>query len=189
MRSHLTDPVHGWSPPSHRDARAPDTSANGLLAEPSSTSALGPPPGQVLADVPIVLGPLAPLAARELVAAVLVEVMPPALIERARLVVSELVTSSLLHSGAQRGGHVVVTLRAWAGRCRIDVQDPSHAGLIPARAPDPVDPGGMGLKVVASVSECWGVVRDGRGPRRTWAQLCCVDGLPDAEGGATRCTT
>jgi hypothetical protein len=34
----------------------------------------------------------------------------------------------------------------------------------------------MGLNLVAAVSECWGVLRDGDGLNRVWAQLVDADG-------------
>jgi anti-sigma regulatory factor (Ser/Thr protein kinase) len=131
---------------------------------------------QLLLDVPIAVSPQAPRAAREVVAAALVEWMPAAIVERARLVVSELVTNSLLHSGAPAGEHVTVRLRALAPRCRIEVEDSGRGGAIAPRAPDPVLGGGMGLHLVAALSESWGVIRDGDGPSRVWAQLLDADG-------------
>jgi serine/threonine-protein kinase RsbW len=136
-----------------------------------------PPPcdDPLLLDVPIALGAQAPRAARDVVAGVLAEWMPAALVERAQLVVSELVTNSLLHSGAGPGQHVTLTLRAWDRRCRVEVEDPGHEGAIAPRSPDLLNGGGMGLNLVAAVSECWGVIRDDGGSNRVWAQLVDAD--------------
>jgi anti-sigma regulatory factor (Ser/Thr protein kinase) len=149
MRFDLPDPVHGRPPPSD---------------------------DPLLLDVPIALGAQAPRAARAVVAGVLVEWMPAAVVERAQLVVSELITNSLLHSGAGHGEHATLTLRAWERRCRIEVEDAGRGGAIAPRSPDLLNGGGMGLNLVAAVSECWGVIREGDGPNRVWAQLVDADG-------------
>jgi anti-sigma regulatory factor (Ser/Thr protein kinase) len=149
MRFDLPNPVHGRPPP---------------CSDP------------VLLDVPIVLGVQAPRAARDVVAGVLLEWLPTAVVERAQLVVSEMITNSLQHSGAAPGERVTLTLRAWEGRCRIEVDDPGRSGVIAPRAPDLRNGGGMGLNLVAAMSESWGVVRDGDGRNRVWAQLVDADG-------------
>jgi serine/threonine-protein kinase RsbW len=160
MRFDLPDPVHGRPPP----CRDP-----------------------VLLDVPITLGAQAPRAARDVVAGVLVEWMPAEIVERAQLVVSELVTNSLLHSGAGPGEKVTLTVRAWKRRCRIEVEDPGRRGVVAPRSADLLNGGGMGLNLVAAVSECWGVIRDAGGPNCVWAQLVDADGAgltETDEGGA-----
>jgi anti-sigma regulatory factor (Ser/Thr protein kinase) len=149
MRLDLPDPVPGRPPPSEDHA---------------------------LLDVPIAVSTQAPRAAREVVGAALVEWMPAAIVERAQLVVSELVTNSVLHSGAAAGEDVTVRLRALAPRCRIEVEDPGRGGAIAPRTPDPLRGGGMGLHLVAAISECWGVIRNDDGPSRVWAQLLDADG-------------
>lgn len=136
-----------------------------------------PPPSQdqVLLDVPIAVSTQAPRAAREVVAAALLERISAAIVERAQLVVSELVTNSLLHSGAADGEDVRVRLRALRPGFQIEVEDPGREGAIAPRPPDPLRGGGMGLHVVAAISECWGVIRDDDGPSRVWAQLLDAD--------------
>jgi serine/threonine-protein kinase RsbW len=126
-------------------------------------------------DAPIALGVQAPRAARRIVGRLLCELLPPALVERAQLVVSELVTNSLRHSGAADGEHVVLRVRVWRGGVRLEVEDPGCDTRIAPRAPDLRKGGGMGLHLVDSLSQAWGVVLDPDGPTRVWAQLPPAD--------------
>jgi anti-sigma regulatory factor (Ser/Thr protein kinase) len=81
------------------------------------------------------------------------------------LVVSELVTNALVHA---RSG-ATVTLRARAGRVRVEVTD-HGAGSPEPRSPAPETVGGRGLLLVAAVAETWGIdpADDGK---VVWAEL------------------
>ncbi len=94
-------------------------------------------------------------------------------LSNAQLLLSELVTNSVRHSGIPAGAELVVRLRVWDDGCRIEVEDPGHGGAIAPRSRDPVEPGGMGLNMVQSLSERWGLARAAGGPTRVWAQLNC----------------
>jgi anti-sigma regulatory factor (Ser/Thr protein kinase) len=98
--------------------------------------------------------------------------VPASVLEDAQLVVSELVTNSVCHSGASAGAVVVVRVELTATTVRLEVQDPGRAGAIAPRTPD-VN-GGFGLNLVERLSECWGLERAAAGGTRVWAQLACA---------------
>lgn len=90
------------------------------------------------------------------------------LLERARMVVTELVTNSVRHarlSPAQR-----IALRVWAQRelLRVEVIDDGN-GFDPAAARTGLEhhPGGWGLMIVAQLTDRWGV--DVSPSTRVWA--------------------
>lgn len=118
-------------------------------------------------------GPQAPATARRVITAALAERVSEPVLANARLVISELVTNSVRHSGMPAGDEVVVRLRMWRDHCRFEVEDAGHDGVIAPRAPDPDKARGMGLNLVQSLSERWGLVRAAEGPTRVWAQLQC----------------
>jgi serine/threonine-protein kinase RsbW len=134
--------------------------------------------GTELAEVPIPVALSAPAVARGLVARCLDGRVPTLVLENAQLLVSELVTNSVRHSGAGEGDDVVVRVHVWRDMCRLEVEDPGGDGVIAPRPPGPVDGSGMGLNLVQMLSERWGVVRAAGGPTRVWAQLRC--GAPAA---------
>ena len=129
-----------------------------------------------LVEQAIEAGPNAPATARRVVTTALAERVPEPVLANARLVASELVTNSVRHSGIRAGDDVVVRLRMWKDRCRFEVEDPGRDGTIAAQSPDPVKGSGMGLNLVQSLSERWGLVRAADGPTRVWAQLRCSTG-------------
>jgi anti-sigma regulatory factor (Ser/Thr protein kinase) len=124
----------------------------------------------VVAEIPLDAG--APHAARSVVGRCLADLVPPSVVENARLLVSELVTNSLLHSRASDGtALVLVRVSLWADRCRLEVEDPGCDAVVARRPPDLHGGGGVGLNLVQTLSETWGVIRaDGRSTR-VWAQL------------------
>jgi two-component sensor histidine kinase len=145
------------------------------------------PPGALSLDVPIALGAVAPRTARKTVADALTGRVSSAMVQRAKLVVSELVTNSLVHSGAGEGAEVTVTLRSGAHGCRIEVQDPGRQdGVIAPRLPDRVNGGGMGLIVVDAMCAQRGVLRDEDGSSRVWAELIDDDLADHDECGRSR---
>jgi anti-sigma regulatory factor (Ser/Thr protein kinase) len=86
----------------------------------------------------------------------------PALLKDLRLMVSELVTNSIRHTGLNRPD--AVELRAWLyeNRFRIEVSD-AGAGFVPVATPGRGDEiGGWGLFIVESLSDRWGAERRGR---------------------------
>jgi anti-sigma regulatory factor (Ser/Thr protein kinase) len=120
----------------------------------------------------------APAGARSAVTGFLDDRVPAAVLDSARLVVSELVTNSVRHCGVC-DGVVVVGIELTATMVRLEVADPGRAGVIRPRRPDRVGGGGFGLHLVQSLSERWGLER-ASGGTRVWAQLLRI---PQASGG------
>jgi anti-sigma regulatory factor (Ser/Thr protein kinase) len=134
-----------------------------------------------LVELAIAAGPHAPAIARRAISAALAERVAAPALANAQLLASELVTNSVRHSGMPAGDELVVRLRIWNDRCRVEVEDPGRDGVIAPQSPDPIEAGGMGLNVVQTLSERWGLVRAVDGPTRVWAQVkCCADPAPTA---------
>lgn len=84
--------------------------------------------------------------------------VPAAVIESARLLVSELVTNSLLHGIAEGEGWIDVLIERKARCLRIEVADPASAGRRPVlRNVDPTSTSGWGLQLVDRLASNWGV--------------------------------
>jgi anti-sigma regulatory factor (Ser/Thr protein kinase) len=122
-------------------------------------------------EVRLALDVQAPGAARSVVADCVGERVPVAMVDDAQLLVSELVTNSLRHSGASAGDGVVVRVELTRSMLRIEVEDPGSGGVIGPRAADAEVGGGFGLNLVQALSELWGVERVAVGGTRVWAQL------------------
>jgi anti-sigma regulatory factor (Ser/Thr protein kinase) len=122
-------------------------------------------------EVRLELDAQAPAAARSLVADCLGQGVAESEVDDARLLVTELVTNSLRHSGASAGDHVVVRVELKPGLLRIEVEDSGRGGMIAPRAADMESTGGFGLNLVQALSERWGVERVAIGGTRVWAQL------------------
>ena len=118
----------------------------------------------------------APAAARAGVRGRLRDCISASVLETAELLVSELVTNSVRHSAVAPGDGVVVVVRVLLEKtvCRLEVEDPGRAGVVAPRPPDLQSGGGMGLNLVQSLSERWGVERVAKGGTRVWAQLALV---------------
>jgi serine/threonine-protein kinase RsbW len=156
------------------ELRAETARLSGFRRLPSRTERAG---DAGLAEVAIPLGIQAPGVARSVVAGCLAERVASPVLENAQLLVSELVTNSVRHSGAPEGDDVIVRVNLWRDMCRLEVEDHGRDGLIAPRPPDRFEGSGMGLNLVQMLSERWGVVRDGEGPTRVWAQLSCAAAL------------
>jgi anti-sigma regulatory factor (Ser/Thr protein kinase) len=113
----------------------------------------------------------APAAARAAVVGALREEVPAAVVADAQLLVSELVTNSLLHSGASPGVAVVLEVHRSSTGIRLDVEDTGRGGAVVARAPDLGGGGGFGLNLVHTLSERWGVEYAPASGTRVWVQL------------------
>ena len=150
--------------------RAEGTELRGRLQKPSQREARS---NDDLVEVALARSPGAPSVAREIVVRSLAARVAPRVLDNAQLVMSELVTNSVRHSAAPDGDELVVRIRVWQDRCRLEVEDSGHEGAIAARSPDLVHGHGMGLNLVQTVSERWGLVRAADGPTRVWAQMEC----------------
>ena len=113
----------------------------------------------------------APGAARVVVADCLGDRVAASVFRDAQLLVSELVTNSVRHSGVPAGSEVIVSVDLTPGMVRLDVEDPGHAGTVALRVPEAGSGGGYGLNLVQALSERWGMERVAEGGTRVWAQL------------------
>jgi anti-sigma regulatory factor (Ser/Thr protein kinase) len=86
----------------------------------------------------------------------------------ADLLVSELVTNSVVHAGAD---HVDLHAAADPERIRIEVSDPGPGfeGRGALREPSRTGEGGYGLHIVDMLAHRWGVERDR--PARVWLEI------------------
>jgi anti-sigma regulatory factor (Ser/Thr protein kinase) len=83
------------------------------------------------------------------------------------LIASELVTNAILH-GAEP---VELTLRCQDGEVTIEVADGDpRTDNVRLRALDQTDPGGRGLRVVASLADRWGT-RPSQSGKTVWATM------------------
>ncbi|MDQ6607357.1 MAG: ATP-binding protein [Actinomycetota bacterium] len=91
---------------------------------------------------------------------------PLDVLEAVKLMVSELATNSIRHAET---GFQLTICRA-QGAIRVEVTD--HAGGTPVmRSPGPEDPSGRGLRIVAMLSEAWGVDRAAAVGKTVWFTL------------------
>jgi serine/threonine-protein kinase RsbW len=128
-----------------------------------------PDPRRLEARVPMDV--CAPAASRVLVGDWLSGRVSPLTVERAQLVVSELVGNSLRHAGAAADRVVVVRVALEGALCRLEVEDAGCDGEIAPRAPDLKGGGGLGLNIVHKLSERWGIERAAGKGTRVWAYL------------------
>jgi serine/threonine-protein kinase RsbW len=124
-----------------------------------------------LTEVRLRLDANAPAAARAIVASRLRGRWPASVLDRAKLLTSELVTNSVLHSHVPSEASMVFRLDLSQGAIRIEAEDPGHRGAVTPRALDLDGGGGFGLNLVQQLSERWGVERVTAGGTRVWAQI------------------
>jgi anti-sigma regulatory factor (Ser/Thr protein kinase) len=122
-------------------------------------------------EVRLALDAHAPGAARSVVADCLGERVPSSVYQDAQLLVSELVTNSVRHSGMPAGTELTVSVDLTPGMVRLVVEDGGRSGTIAPRRPDANNGGGFGLNLVQTLSERWGMERVAQGGTRVWAQL------------------
>jgi serine/threonine-protein kinase RsbW len=130
----------------------------------------GPVEGGEVLEVRLPVDHRAPGAAR-LLLEVLRGRISPTVLEDAQLVVSELVTNSVRHSGASGEADIVVRVQLSGMSVRLEVADPGSAGVVGPVVPDWQRGGGFGLNLVCAVSELWGLERLAAGGTRVWAQI------------------
>jgi anti-sigma regulatory factor (Ser/Thr protein kinase) len=126
----------------------------------------------------------APGAARIVVAQVLGERVCAVVLEQARLVISELVTNCVRHSGGSADAGVVVRVRPTDGEFWLEVEDRGAGGASLRDAGEPLRNGGFGLPIVNTLSEQWGIQRSANGGTRAWAKLS--DAAPSAGADSGR---
>ena len=89
------------------------------------------------------------------------------LLRDVKLIVSELVTNSVRHSGSTDP----IVMRAWVRECglKVEVADGGFGFEPRASRQDDVEEGGRGLLILESLAERWGVTRDAR--TRVWFEV------------------
>lgn len=93
--------------------------------------------------------------------------------DEALLVVSELATNAVLHSGCSAEDEFELRAERRDAAVRITVTDLGVSGDRPVRRPhDPTTPGGMGLRVVERLAARWGTRRNHS--LAVWAELPLV---------------
>jgi anti-sigma regulatory factor (Ser/Thr protein kinase) len=122
-------------------------------------------------EIRVALDVHAPAAARAAVTGALRDRVPAAVLEHAQLLVSELATNSVRHSGAMPGDDLVVRVEPSKATVRVEVEDSGRSAAVVARPPDLNVGGGFGLNLVHTLSERWGVEHAVAGGTRVWAQL------------------
>jgi hypothetical protein len=126
----------------------------------------------------------APAAARLIVADFLRDRVAPRLFDTAQLIISELVSNSLRHNAASSEQAVVVRVALERSSWRLEVEDAGGGGVL---APDPerAAAGRLGMNLVQSLSECWGVEHASERGTRAWAFLPrATSGTYDQRNGA-----
>jgi len=98
------------------------------------------------------------------------ERVPADLFEDVRLLVSELVTNSVLHGGADQRSWVEVNYELIGGALRVEVADPGPGfSATASHVPGSDDVSGRGLYIVRTIADRWGV--DGLGVTRVWFEF------------------
>jgi len=109
-----------------------------------------------------------PAAARRYVQSVLLAFDRAEAVEDAILLVSELVTNVLVHTGSE---HASIGVIATETGIRIEVDDHSPAPPVREKHPDLSVPGGLGLGIVEDVSARWGVLQHPDNGKTVWFEL------------------
>ena len=143
----------------------PSRSRNGSPA----LSEQGVPP---VVDVKLQARPTAASQARRSLTVLLGD-LPEQTYEDLLILVSELVTNSVRHSGEEIGAEVRVRLGVWiSGSClRAEVVDtgPGFEKFVRPSSPDQL--GGWGLQLVDRLSDCWGVRRSTTHGSAVWFEI------------------
>src|SRR5690348_8952065 len=122
-------------------------------------------------DVHVPLDARAPATARSLLAPWLRDRVAADVLDSVQLLLSELVSNSVRHSGASAGEPAVVRVRLTRDTVRLEVEDPGRGGVIAPRPPNLQRGDGLGLNVVQALSRRWGSERVAAGGTRVGAQL------------------
>jgi anti-sigma regulatory factor (Ser/Thr protein kinase) len=152
------------------DLRSEHNRRRGVREAASAAGLRAPDPRRV--EKRLAADDCAAAAARALVADCLSGRVSERTVERAQLVISELVANSLRHAGAPPGHALVVRVAFEDPLCRLEVEDRGSDGAIAPRAPDlKGGGGGLGLNIVHTFSERWGIERGAGRGTRVWAYL------------------
>ena len=113
----------------------------------------------------------APRVARHHVRSTLADRLPQPLADDVGLIVSELVTNSVVHTGPGSGQTVGVEVSLSDGRLHLTVTDSGAASSPRLIGLDLDQPAGMGLFFVDRLSASWGVKRDAGGRTTVWCEF------------------
>jgi anti-sigma regulatory factor (Ser/Thr protein kinase) len=83
--------------------------------------------------------------------------VPAALREDVLLLVTELVSHAVLHAGVGPRQSLLVELRSWPRRLRVEVTHPGNGFHYDRVDPSPVTAGGWGLVLVDRIADRWGI--------------------------------
>src|SRR4051794_37155499 len=122
-------------------------------------------------EVRLALDVHAPAAARGAVPASLGAGAAPAVLHDAQLLVTELVTNSVRHSGMPATADVIVGVETTPAIVRLQVEDLGRGGAIAPRPPDAETGGGFGLNIVRALCDRWGIEHATQEGTQVWAQL------------------
>src|SRR5262245_56820927 len=109
-------------------------------------------------------GPEAPSRARKALDSL--ELEPGSLGETIPLLVTELITNSVLHAGADASRAIELKVSMSVRCARVEVEDEGPGFEARPREPDLAGGGGFGLVLVDRLSDRWGMVMDH--PSRIW---------------------
>jgi anti-sigma regulatory factor (Ser/Thr protein kinase) len=93
---------------------------------------------------------------------------PRPVVDALMLLVSELVTNSVRHSGLGPRDSITLSVRLEPGRIRVEVTDGGQGFDCAGPVSDPDGNGSWGLRLVDLLSDRWGVRRD---PFSIWLDL------------------
>jgi anti-sigma regulatory factor (Ser/Thr protein kinase) len=83
--------------------------------------------------------------------------LPPDVLEDLRLLITELVSNGVLHSGITPQDTLRVRVGLDGHTIRAEVIDTGRDGVVVPKPLDPEEPGGFGLNLVQMLSDRWGV--------------------------------
>ncbi|MEV4186823.1 ATP-binding protein [Streptosporangium canum] len=88
------------------------------------------------------------------------------------LLVSEVVTNSVVHSGSGGGGRVAMTVAVSSGAVLVEVSDAGSGLSAPHVRNEPDAESGRGMFLVDLLADRWGIRDDDGGPRTVWFEVC-----------------
>lgn len=112
------------------------------------------------------VAPTAPAEARRSLSP-LNRIVPPDRLEDLRVMVSELVTNSVVHSGLKRGAPILLLVKVLPERVRVEVADPGRH--FPDTWKPPREHNGRGLMIIDRLADRWGTERSSE--TKVWAEL------------------
>jgi anti-sigma regulatory factor (Ser/Thr protein kinase) len=97
--------------------------------------------------------------------------LPPQMRDDLLLLLTEVVTNAVRHSGAAKGDPIQIAMSERNDCVRVEVTDPGHGFAKPHHlVPDLTKTGGLGLVLVDRLSRAWGTRRTSKGSL-VWFEL------------------